>query len=58
MFVFVHYIAGVYLDFSPERFHISKQEKKKKSQIQIAVFLYGMDHLAKLAGLFVFGKDP
>lgn len=56
MFVFVHYIAGVYLDFHRKDSPLANGEKK--SQIQIVVFLYGMDHLAKLAGLFVFGKDP
>lgn len=55
MFVFVHYIAGVYLDFHRKDFTLGN--RKKWSQIQIILVLYGVDHLDRLAGLFVFGED-
>lgn len=55
MFVFVHYITGVYLDFHCKDFTLGN--RKKWSQIQIILLLYGVDHLDELAGLFVFGED-
>lgn len=56
MFVFVHYIAGVYLDFHHNDLTLGKRGEKR-SQIPVILVSYGMDHLVKLSGLIVFGED-